>query len=216
MKQYYTSFFMLIGLLMLLVVPNSALAAETANGIAFRVAYANGRYEVYLRPNVNASGPALTLTSQVTLKVPHATAADRFVVGELSSDVAGTEWSLTSRIDAPIEDSTADYLSFTIAFPDGNHQALAWQADQEVKVFSFANTGTCQGNVTLMTNDDPFNAAVIIGQHNSAHTNPGNQIDVLNLGEGNLYIGNYGSAAACDDRSGELENYFWLPLINNN
>ncbi len=216
MKQYYTLLLMLIGLLTLLAVPNSALAAETANGIAFRVAYANGRYEVYMRPNVNASGAALTLTSQVTLKVPHATAADRFVIGELSSDVAGTEWSLSSRIDAPTENTSADYLSFTIAFPDGNHQAIAWQADQEVKVFSFANTGTCQGNVTLMNNDDPFNAGVASGQHNSAHTNPGNQIDVLNLGDGNLYTGNYGSAAACADRAGELENFFWLPLINNN
>ncbi len=215
MKQKFTQVFMLIGLLSLLLVPNSVLAASDGEGVAFRVAYGNGVYRVYMRPSQSPTGPAITLTAQVTLKVPHATGADRFQVADLSSGVAGAEWVADSRIDAPTEDANADYVSFTVAFPDGNYQAFDWQADQEIEVFSFANEGACLGAVALLENSDPFTTDAASGRINSANTNPGNQIDVLNLGEGNLYAGTYGSAANCSDRTTELKNYYWLPLINN-
>ncbi len=214
MKQHYTKILMFIGLLSLLIMPNSALAAQSAGGIEFRVAYTDGRYEVFMRPNINATGPALTLTAQVTLKVPHAIGADRFLVTDTTSGVVGTEWTESSRIDAPVEDTTADYLSFTLNFPEGSHLLFDWQSDVEIKVFSFANQGTCEGSVSLLSNDDSFNSDVAAGVINSANTNPGNQIDVLNLGDGNLYLGNYGSAASCGDRRAELENFLYLPLVN--
>ena len=214
MKQYYTKIVMFIGLLSLVIAPSRVLAAQNTEGIAFRIAYTNGVYEVYMRPSQNATGPALTLTAQVTVKVPHATGADRFLVTNLASAVAGSEWAETSRVDAPEEDTTADYISFTVAFPEGNHQALAWQANQEIKVFSFANQGACLGATALLENSDPFNSDIASGDINSANTNPGNQIDVMNLGDGNLYTGNYGSAANCSDRTIELNNLNWLPLIN--
>jgi len=215
MKQIYTKVLIFAGMLGMLLMPNSTnVLAATGDGIEFRVAYAEGRYAVYMRPTVDATGPALTLTSQVTLKVPHASGADRFDVQDLRNGVDGTEWTQTSRIDAPAEDINADYLSFTVAFPAGNHQAFTWRANEEILVFSFANHGACQGGVTLLSNDDPFTSDVANGVVNSANTNPGNQIDVLNLGEGNLYLGNYGSVAHCADRTIELKNFFYLPLIN--
>jgi hypothetical protein len=168
-----------------------------------------------MRPTVNATGPALTLTAQVTLKVPHTTGADRFLVAGMVSNVAGTEWTESSRIDAPIEDINADYISFTLAFPNGNHQAIAWQAHEEIKLFSFVNAGTCQGAVGLLSNGDPFTSDIVAGRINSANTNPGNQIDVLNLGEGNLYNGNYGSTADCANRNVELQDFLYLPFISN-
>lgn len=70
-------------------------------GIEFKVAYENGAYAVYMRPNVTPEGLNLTLTSQVTIKVPHAADADRFAVSNLQSAVAGTEWAQSSRVDAP-------------------------------------------------------------------------------------------------------------------
>jgi len=215
MKQCYTKILIFIGLLSLLIVPNSALATSSAAGIEFRVAYSNGRYEVFMRPTVDATGPALTLTAQVTLKVPHAAEESRFEAMDLQSEIAGTEWTSSSRIDAPVEDHTSDYLSFTLAFPEGGHNAIDWQRDTEVKLFSFANQGECQGAVTLISRDDAFASDIAAGMINSANTNPGNQIDVINLGEGNLYVGNYGSSAECADRRIEWQNFLYLPFINN-
>ncbi|MBX3011514.1 MAG: hypothetical protein KF832_08390 [Caldilineaceae bacterium] len=215
MKQYYIHFLTMIGIVSLLLMPNRALAADAATGIAFRIAYNEGRYEVYMRPSANAAGPALTLTAQVTIKVPHATDSNRFEVAELTSAVAGTEWTSSSRVDAPHEDAKADYLSFTVTFPESNHQAFSWQANQELLVFSFANSGTCQGIVSLLSNDDPFTSNVANGVINSAQTNPGNQIDVINLGDGNLYLGNYGETADCGQRNTEAQRFLYLPIITN-
>ena len=214
MKQFCTQFLMVIGLLSLLFVPNSALAAPTTDGIEFRVAYTDGAYEVFMRPNVNVTGPALTLTAQVTLKEPHTSGSDRFTIADLTSAVAGTEWTVSSRTDAPVEDTSADYMSFMLSFPESNHQAFAWQAAEEIKVFSFTNEGSCLGSVELLSNDDPFTSDIAAGRINSANTNPGNQINVMNLGEDNLFAGIYGGAAACSDRNIQLDNYIYLPVIS--
>ncbi|MEZ4675842.1 MAG: hypothetical protein R2932_16580 [Caldilineaceae bacterium] len=218
MNRIYTKIMMVLGLLSLVILPNVAMAAPlhattATDGIEFRIAYADGNYEVYMRPNIAASGPALTLTAQVTLKVPHGVDANRFQLTGLTSTVVGTEWAETSRIDAPAEDRNADYISLTVAFPTGDHQAFHWAAGEEIKVFSFANQGSCQGSVALLSNDDAFVPDLALGKRNSANTNPGNQIDVLNLGEGNLFAGIYGSTAVCETREIELNNYLYLPII---
>ena len=161
-------------------------------GIEFKVAYENGAYAVYMRPNVTPEGLNLTLTSQVTVKVPHSGGADRFAVSNVQSAVAGTEWAQSSRVDAPSEDSRADYLSFTVNFTDGNHRAYQWAEGQEIKLFTFTNGGACLGAVSLMGNGDSFARS-----GNSANTNPGNQIDVLGIDRNNAYVGNYGDAANC-------------------
>ena len=154
------------------------------DGVTFKLVFTNGVYEVYMRPNVTPAIPNLTLTSQVTIKVPHRTGDERFKVSNIKSAVTGTAWLASSRIDAPIEDPTADYISFEVAFPDGNYQVFGWTIDQEVKVFTFQNSGPCLGVVTLLTNADPFMPP------NSAGTNPGNQINILGVSGDNVYIGN--------------------------
>ncbi|MCB0126883.1 MAG: hypothetical protein KDE58_31705 [Caldilineaceae bacterium] len=221
MNRFYTTMLLLIGLLSLIVQPNIAVAAPSntmtaTDGIEFRIAHVNGNYEVYMRPNVDATGPAITLTAQVTIKVPHGVDANRFLITGLTNAVAGTEWTETSRVDAPVEDRNADYISLTVAFPSGNHQAFPWVAGEEVKVFSFANQGSCLGAVSLLSNDDAFVPDLALGKRNSANTNPGNQIDVLNLGEGNLFAGIYGGAASCETRAIELNNHLYLPIISGN
>ena len=159
-------------------------------GVEFKLIFNNGFYEVYLRPNITPASPNLTLTGQVTLKVPHALGTNRFTLSNVKSGVTGTGWQMTSRIDAPIEDPKADYLSFELSFVGGGPEVFHWQANQEVKVFSFQNKGPCLGVLTLLTNTDPFMLP------NSSGTNPGNQIAIMGLNIDNTYIGNYGSAQA--------------------
>jgi len=201
---------LLIGALLLCLAPaQAAFAADDAAGVAFKVAYSNGRYEVVMQSAATPEEYNITLTAQVTLKVPHGVGADRFEVADVQNVVDGTAWTLTSRVDAPQEDPTADYLSFTVDFPEGNHQAYQWAADQEIKMFSFVSTGTCLGATSLPGNADPFMAPV-----NSANTNPGNQIDILGLHEGNLFTGVYGSVANCDASAAAITPHnFFLPLV---
>jgi hypothetical protein len=165
---------------------------DNALGIEFAVFYRRGLYEVYMRPNADPKAPNLTLTAQVTLKVPHATGLNRFTVSNLVSAVPGTLWNPNSRIDSPVEDPNADYISFVVSFSGGDHGIYEWSAGKEVKVFSFRNTGDCRGVVRLIDNNtDPFNKLP-----NSVGTNPGNQIDVLGIDRNNAYIRNYGEATA--------------------
>lgn len=182
-------------------------AVAATSGIAFRVAYNDGRYKVMMKPAASATAPALTLTAQVTLKVAHS-ATTPFEVTDLVNNVEGTAWSLSSRINAPAEDATADYLSFTVEFPTGNYQAIEWVAEQEIEVFSFANANDCLGAVNVMSNEDPFAQVP-----NSASTNPGNQIDVLGMGDGNQFNNVVGEAATClvpDART--LNHKVFLPI----
>jgi len=192
---------------------DNAIAATDADAaFAFKVAYNNGRYAVYMQPNASPEQYNLTLTGQVTLKVPHGVDADSFKVIDIQNGVQGANWSSTSRINAPSEDQNADYISFTVEFPEGNHQAYQWKAGEEIEVFSFANEGTCLGSVALLDNSDPFMAPV-----NSANTNPGNQIDVLGFREGNLYANNYGDAANCGAEVVDVDtliNKIFMPLVN--
>jgi len=188
-----------------------APVAPDKAGIEFRVAYEEGVYAVYMRSNVTPEGLNLTLTSQVTIKAPHGANADRFAVASVQSAVAGTEWAQSSRVDAPAEDGSADYLSFTVNFTDGNHRVYQWAEGQEIKLFTFANGGACLGAVSLMDNADSFARS-----GNSANTNPGNQVDVLGIDRNNAYVGNYGDVADCGAQTPREEtvvNKVFMPLI---
>jgi hypothetical protein len=81
--------------------PTATLLAT--EGLAYKIILTGNTYEVYLRPDTTPNAPNLTLTAQVTLKVPHGVDLDRFVISDLKSAVAGTIWSASSRIDAPTE-----------------------------------------------------------------------------------------------------------------
>lgn len=172
-------------------------ALPQADSVYYRTTWDKNdqRYHVFMYPG---SVPArnMSLTSQVTLKVPHSGNADKFKVADLQSAISGVSWSESSRVDAPEEDNTADYLSFTMSLT--NSQAFQWQDGKELEVFSFTNSGACLGPVALLKNNDPFNLLP-----NSVDTNPGNQFSNLGWGsaDANNYAGNYGCPAVCLDLS---------------
>lgn len=172
----------------------STPAAPLANNVYYRVDWNKDdqRYHVYMYPGSNPT-PNMNLTSQVTLKMPHASGADSFKVSNITSALKGVTWTESSRVNAPKEDTSVDYLSFTMNPSDA--KAFPWQAGKELEVFSFANSGACLGPVALIDNaTDPFNALP-----NSTGTNPGNQFANLGWGtaDSNNYAGNYGCAATC-------------------
>ncbi|MDQ5769498.1 hypothetical protein [Thiothrix subterranea] len=172
----------------------STPAAPLANNVYYRVDWskADQRYHVYMYPGSTPT-PDMSLSSQVTLKMPHASGAESFKVSAIKSTVNNITWTESSRINAPKEDNGVDYLSFTMTPSDA--KAFQWQAGREREVFSFANDGACLGPVALLDNaNDPFNALP-----NSMGTNPGNQFANLGWGaaDSNNYAGNYGCAATC-------------------
>lgn len=206
---------LILSLLMLLATPQVSTAApvfstgadSAEGGVSFRIAYNEGIYEVYMTPSTTPDSPGLTLTAQVTIKVPHS-ATDEFTITNLTSAVDGTAWAQTSRINAPTEDPTADYISFEVDFPGGDYRAFDWVAEQEIKVFSFETSNACLGVVSLLENDDAFATLP-----NSAGTNPGNQINVFGMSGDNVFNDVTGTTANCVDGTDRaLEFSIYLPI----
>jgi len=176
--------FCLWGLLLIGLLPLRVVAQNP--GIQYTIALNGPAYEVYLRPNFTPAAGMRTLTGQVTVKVPH-NVTSLFTINDLINQMAGVTWSLSSRINAPIEDRNADYLSFTATFSDNAALLAGRIANQPVKLFTFQNTAACTGAVALMDNSDPFNRLP-----NSASTNPGNSLQVFGSNaSGDIYINNY-------------------------
>ncbi|MCB1637771.1 MAG: hypothetical protein KDI15_02875, partial [Thiothrix sp.] len=139
----------------------------------------------------------LTLSAQVTLKVPSATGLD---VNSIQSAIGGVEWQLHSRVLAPEEDASAAYLSFGPVFTAGTPPAFGWVAGEEKRIFSFKAEQGCLTGVALLANSDPFNQLP-----NSVSTNPGNQFTNIGWPSSNNYIGNYGHPVYCGTRPDERE-----------
>ncbi|MEB4590885.1 Ig-like domain-containing protein [Candidatus Thiothrix sp. Deng01] len=182
---------------MLALAQTGQALAGVSGGVEYRIGWssADSRYHVYMRPTT-APSPDLSMTSQVTLRVPHATGANKFTVADIQPKT-GTSWSLSSEVYGPTEDQAVDYLSFTMTPIDV--RAFAFQAGIEQEAFSFKNTGPCTGSIELMDNDnDPFNQPPD-APNNSVGTNPGNQFANAGWGatDDNDYFGNYGGAASC-------------------
>lgn len=209
---------LLLGPLRTMLASSGLLLAK--EGIAFTIRHEEGRYIVAMRPNVTPPGEPRTLSAQVTFKVPHREGAERFVVADLQSAVADAIWVEAGRVDAPVEDPAADYLTFAFdanvidsaavaaivnaaasseaprEVPLANNLgAYHWRAGEEIQLFSFTNGAVGNGvdegeSVTLLEHDDPFLAP------NSLGTNPLNQITILGLDAENAYIGNYSEASS--------------------
>ena len=168
----------------------TAPASVAVNSLYYRVDYDNpaGRYRVYMYPG-STPAPNLSLTGQVTLKVPHAAqVAAQFTINDLQSAITNVEWVVGSTVRSPTEERNSDYISLT--FNTTDNQAFPWQANQPIEVFNFKNSGSCEvGAIQLMNNDDLFNQLP-----NSARTGPGNQFTSLGWGDysKNNYAGNYG------------------------
>lgn len=162
---------------------------------------ASGIYRVFMRPTITPV-QNISMTGQITLKVPHGLEGGRFVTTGVQTLFSGVNWTQTSRSDAPLEDSAADYLSFS--FTPGGTTAFPWVAGQELEIFNFrnANESGCKGSVSIMDNNDPFNSIP-----NSRQSNPGNQFN--NVGWDGLtvnhYKGNYGSSVSCAPASVRLQ-----------
>ena len=189
-----------VALLVLLPAAHTAFAGVAGN-VEYRVAWnqTDSRYHVYVRPTTTPT-PDLSMTGQVTLRVPHATGTSKFTVKDIQPK-SGTSWSLSSEVFAPTEDKATDYLSFS--FTPIDVRAFAFKAGVEQEAFSFKNAGPCMGSVALMNNKtDPFNQPAD-ATNNSAGTNPGNQFANAGWGatDDNDYSGNYGTAAECGGTS---------------
>ncbi len=174
------------------------VAFAATGGVEYRIAWesADSRYHVYMRPTSTPS-PDLSMTGQVTIRVPHATGADKFTVVDITPKT-NTSWSLSSEVASPLEDKTVDYLSFT--YSPVNVKAFAFQSGVEVEAFNFSTTGSCISGVELIDNEnDPFNQPPT-NPDNSAGTNPGNQFANAGWGttDDNDYLGNYGGAVSCE------------------
>jgi hypothetical protein len=170
------------------------LDVDQVKPLQYRVGWdqATGRYKVYVKTSILPEPNNLSMTAQVTLLVPHATGIDRFMVSDLTNSVEGISWNNGSRVDAPTENTSVDYLSFEMSVSQAD--AINWVVDQEIEVFSFVNSGACLGDVTLIENDtDPF-----MVYPNSVSTNPGNHFTNLGWGANpNHYDSNYGGPAPC-------------------
>lgn len=178
------------GGILLSMAANAVLAAPA---LEYKLALAeDGKtYQVWMKPSITPK-PDISLTAQVTIKTP---TAAKFTTANLTNAIEGTSWVEASRVNAPAEDTASDYISFSFVGLQGTSaRNYKWEEGKEQLVFSFENEGGCVDGVTLMANDDPFNASP-----NSASTNPGNQF--TNLGWGavseNHYKGNYGDAVSC-------------------
>ncbi|QQZ28516.1 hypothetical protein HMY34_06940 [Thiothrix subterranea] len=183
----------------LLLAGNSAWAAQTLE-YSIRWDTKDDRYHVFMKPNATPSPKDMSMTGQFTIRVPHATGASAFTVDDPAITVTNTIWSNDSRVDAPVEDASVDYLSFSLNMIKSD--AFQWKAGEEKEVFNFANAGECLGPVALIDNqNDPFNKPLLSGGNNSEGTNPGNQFTNLGWGgsDENNYLGNYGTAADCSD-----------------
>ncbi len=185
------------GLVLLTLMQAGQTVFAADGGVEFKVAWdsSDSRYHVFMRPTTTPSKD-LSMTGQVTLRVPHATGSDKFTVSDLKVK-ANTVWSLSSEVYAPTEDTNVDYLSFT--YSPLSVTAFAFAAGVEQEVFSFANTGACLGAVELLDNtNDPFNQPPE-APNNSAGTNPGNQFANVGWGssDDNDYLGNYGGSTNC-------------------
>jgi len=154
-----------------------------------------GEYEVYYRPDFTLAGALGQIsTSQVTIVAPTAVGALIGLMGEVPTNPlwgavtnVTCQWQVNARVDAPPENPNFDYISVGMTPGCANP---GWTAGVEVHMFSFV-LGACDGALELFVNGvDPFDP-VVIGGPNSANSNPGNEITILNFGNTNLWNSNY-------------------------
>lgn len=183
----------LLNLLIALGLSLGANAAFADPVLNYKIALADDgkSYEVWMKPSATPK-PDISLSGQLTLKVPHTA---KFKPVNVVAGVEDADWIEASRVDAPKEDPKHDYISFSYIGAQGNSaQNYDWTANEELLVFSFANDKGCVEGVQIMPNDDPYNVP-----NNSQQTNPGNQF--TNLGWGAVGENNfkevYGDSPKC-------------------
>ena len=166
-------------------------ATDAAAGVKFRIVYnaTNSNYVVYMKPDT-VPNPDILLSSQITFVAPHS-ATQPFQITNLKSAVTNVNWMQHSRVDAPVENTAADYISIGY-YANGVTPKFNWVANTEKKILTFTSPQGCVAGLKLMANSDPFNQLP-----NSVDTNPGNEFTNLSWGMNNAYTGNYGTAVTC-------------------
>jgi len=120
----------------------------------------------------------ITSTAQVTIKASTRT----FEVKDLKSLQPNVEWADNSRSDAPPEAPEYDYISFGLStLGTANY---VYKKGVELPLFTFKNTLSCQGTLSLMDNKKDAFAAP-----NSRRANVGNSITIFGA-RGEAYSGN--------------------------
>jgi hypothetical protein len=158
------------------------------------------KWGVYVRANgVTPSTTTITGSGQVTLVVPTG-----FTYANLTS-VKGT-WLENARVNAPPENSSRDYISFGLI---NDSPQIIYSDTSETLLFTFNRVGACPDTLHLIDVNDPFEPNNIPPTfQNSANSNPGNDLSVVDFGVVPTafynYSGNYAlSAWSCHDCDGD-------------
>lgn len=120
-------------------------------------------------------------SGQLTVVVPTG-----FQLGEMTSYMGS--WIENARANTPIEQPEKDYISFGVQLSEAVSQ-LGTAEEALILTFSAAE-GECPASLSLIENDDPF----IVTSPNSLNTNPGNDLQMIDIGNGVSiyhYQGNY-------------------------
>ncbi|MBI5915585.1 MAG: hypothetical protein HY842_09430 [Bacteroidetes bacterium] len=142
--------------------------------------------------DVTPTANTITGSGQVTVIFPVGLA-----LSNLTSHAGA--WSQNAMVAAPGEAPDKVYVSLGFLV---DNPKIIYQPDTETLLFSFKLNGSASGSPALIENDtDPFAQLP-----NSANSNPGNELTVLDFGTQPMalysYVGNYlgnSNATACDE-----------------
>lgn len=182
--------------IILVIISQTFLPAQ----VKFMLAYnaVTDEYAVSMMPERTWQSPFnKTAAGQVTLKAT----TGQFFVKEVISHLEDTEWTVSGRVDGPMESPKYDYIFFRLRTP--GLAELPYQAFKPTKLFTFKLESNCAKEVMLVSNyEDEFLPP------NSKRINIGNSLGVLGA-RGEAYIGNvsdlpifcpYAAASTTDER----------------
>ena len=148
----------------------------------------DGLYQVSMLTGVTYVAPQDTTHAlQVTLKVPHT----GFEVSNLTPQISGINFAISSYYQAPSESPDWDYITFSLT--TANTTAIPYIEGQTAHLFTFTNTGMCAGDsIYIMADSDPFYPP------NSENADVGLKLSVSGAGgDANICLDG-GSVAVCD------------------
>lgn len=172
-------------------------ATDCGQGVRYGIKLeADGKtYTVYMKSATSYTGGLARIsTAQVTLRVPHAVGAGRFVPINLTgiASTGNMVWTTNSnsRVDAPAIDPANDYIFFGYTATANPNVLFDIIAEVEYPLFSFQNQNNCNGNVALWETTDLF-------QQGNQSLNPGNSMTILGNGNTNAWKCNYTCYILC-------------------
>jgi uncharacterized repeat protein (TIGR01451 family) len=149
---------------------------------------ADGSYKVWMKSNTSFSGTAATIgTAQVTVVFPMPSGSSAPSI----SNLTGFN-SMTWNTSAAQQVQQGNFYYVTFNFNQASSPTVFnITSGQDIPLFSFKNTATCNGAISLWASTDAFQVP------NALNFNVGNQISINGAGIGNKWCSNYGTAAAC-------------------